>query len=49
MIINNSNGHVNGQMTAGHNVTDTGTKLPRFNEKPDQNRQTTPEKASSVM
>ena len=30
-------------MTAGHDVTYTATKLPRFNDKRDQNRQSTPE------
>lgn len=42
-IINDSNGRENGQMTAEHNVADIRTKLPRFNNKPDQNRQSTPE------
>lgn len=42
-IINDSNGRENGQMTAEHNVADIRTKLPRFNNKLDQNRQSTPE------
>ena len=43
---NEDNRHENGLMTAEHDVTFTATKLPRFNDKRDQNRQSTPEAKS---
>ena len=45
-LTNEDNGHENGLMTAEHDVTYIATKLPRFNDKRDQSRQSTPERNS---
>ena len=46
-LTNEDNGDENGLMTAEHDVTYIATKLPRFNDNPDQIRQSTPETKSS--